>query len=321
MDDETKNGSLAGRAVVYRGNGGHQVIQIAAVSIRPPERGEVRIAVEAAAVNPADLMMRRSSPGGATGDIIPGMDAAGVIESAGPGVTRLKAGDRVMAAVMPGRPDGGAQSSFIVVPEASVVTVPRGLSLVEASAVPMNGLTALLALETAALSHGQYLGVTGGAGFLASYLIPAARKRGLKIIADAKPADAALVESYGADIVVERGPDFASAIRRHIPEGVPALLDAAVIGESVFGAIADGGVYIPVRGWDGRPAGRGIGVTPIFVYKVLGRTDWLEYVRDMAVDGEIRPRITHEYPVEEIAEAQKALEAGGLRGRPVVRFR
>jgi len=54
----------------------------------------------------------------------------------------------------------------------------------------------------------------------------------LKVIADAKPADAELVRSYGADIVVERGPGFAEAIRRELSNGVDALLDAAALGKS-----------------------------------------------------------------------------------------
>src|SRR3984893_923382 len=113
----------------------------------------------------------------------------------------------------------------IVVPAASVVPIPEGVSLSQASILLMTGLTALKALEIAALKKGQILAVSGGAGLLARYSIAAAKRQGIKVSADANPADAELVRGYGADIVVERGPGFAKAIRRELPNGVDALLD------------------------------------------------------------------------------------------------
>lgn len=197
---------------------------------------------------------------------------------------------------------------------------PEGVSFAEASTLPMNGLTALRALELAALVKGQILAVSGGAGLLAHYAIAAAKWNGLKVIADAKPAEAELVRSYGADIVVERGPGFAEAIRRELPNGVDALLDTAVLAAKSFGAIRDGGIYIPVRGWGDKPSERGIEIKPVFVYEVFGRTEWLELLRDMVAAGQLKLRVAGEYAPEQTADAQRALEAGGLRGRPVILF-
>jgi NADPH:quinone reductase-like Zn-dependent oxidoreductase len=248
------------------------------------------------------------------------MDAAGIVESVGPGVSRLHAGEKVMAAVMPLRPEGGAQAQHIVVPAASVVPIPEGVSLAEASTLPMNGLTALNGLEIAALKTGQILAVSGGAGLLAQYAIAAAKRRGIKVIADAKPADAELVRGYGADIVVERGPGFVEAIRREVPNGADALLDTAILGEKSFSAIRDGGIYIPVRGWGDQPAERGIEIKPMRVSDVLERTEWLELLRDLVAAAKIKLRVVREYAPEQTADAQHALVAGGLRGRPVIRF-
>jgi NADPH:quinone reductase len=151
----------------------------------------------------------------------------------------------------------------------------------------MNGLTALNALELAALKKGQILAVSGGAGLLAYYAIAAAKQRGLKVIADAKAADAELVRGYGANIVVERGPGFAEAIRRELPNGA---------------------------------AERGIEIKPMSVSDVLERTEWLELLRDLVAAAKIKLRVAGEYAPEQAADAQRALEAGGLRGRPVIRF-
>jgi NADPH:quinone reductase len=191
MSDQSSNRPLTGKAVTYKSLGGYEVIEFVERTVRAPAAGEVRIEVKAAAVNPTDILLRdpgygNRDPGygNLTSNIVPGMDAAGFIESVGPGVSRLHAGEKVMAAVMPLRPEGGAQAQHIVVPAASVVPIPEGVSLAEASTLPMNGLTALNALELAALKKGQILAVTGGAGLLAQYAIAAAKRQGIKVIAE-----------------------------------------------------------------------------------------------------------------------------------------
>src|SRR3954467_12110398 len=182
------------RAVAITAPGGPEVLDVIDRDVRPAGRGEVRIAVRAAAVNPTDTGRR---PRGAGPDLarpwVPGMDAAGVIESVGDGVHRFAPGDEVMAAVTPRRPEGGAQAELIVVPAASVVRAPEGASLAQAATLPRKGLTALLALELLAVPEGATLAVTGGAGLLASYAIPLAKDRGLRVLADARPEDEALV--------------------------------------------------------------------------------------------------------------------------------
>jgi NADPH:quinone reductase-like Zn-dependent oxidoreductase len=312
--------AISGKAVTYTGAGGYEVIKVVDRPVRPPEADEVRIQVKAAGVNPTDTLLRSAGGGDGTSLVIPGMDASGTIESIGAGVDRFTVGQEVMAALTPRRPDGGAQAEYIVVPAASVVPVPGGTSLHEAATLPMNGLTALGALQHAGLKPGQTFAVSGGAGLLAHYAIAAAKRQELKVIADAKPEEIDLVKGYGADVVVERGEGFVDAIRREVPEGVDALLDTALLGEKAFGAIRDGGTYIPVRGWKDKPSERGIEIKPIFVNTVLDRTDWLDELSDMVVAGEITLKVTGEYPPERTADAQRAIEAGGLRGRPVIVF-
>jgi len=314
------NRSLTSKAVTYKTLGGYEVIEFVERTVRAPAAGEVRIEVKAAAVNPADILFRDPGWPNMTSNIVPGLDAAGVIESVGPGVSRLHPGQKVIAAVNPVRPEGGAQAQHIVVPAASVVPIPEGVSLAQASILLMTGLTALNAREIAGLKKGQILAVSGGAGLLAQYAIAAAKRQGIKVIADAKPADAELVRGYGADIVVERGPGFAEAIRRELPNGVDALLDSASLGEEPFGAIRDGGIYIPVRGWGDKPAERGIKIKPVSVSGVLERTEWLELLRNMVAAGEIKLRVVEEYAPTKAADAQRALVAGSPRGRPVILF-
>ncbi|RYE86695.1 MAG: NADP-dependent oxidoreductase [Myxococcales bacterium] len=309
------------RAVTITKAGGPEVLTVTEREVRAAGPGEVRIAVRAAAVNPTDILMREMTAYAKDTPGIPGMDAAGVIESVGPGVTRLAVGDQVMAVATPRRPEGGAQIELLVVPEASVVPIPTGASLGQASTLPMNGLTAQLALDLLKLVPGQTLAVSGGAGLLAHYMIVLAKERGLRVVADAKPSEADLVRGYGADVVVARGERFATEVRAETGgAGADALSDTAVLGRDGFSSIRDGGAYVPVRGWSEGPADRGIRILPVMVSEALERTDWLDELRDLASSGKITLRVAAEYPPERAADAQRAMSAGGLRGRAVIVF-
>jgi len=288
------------------------VLRVIERPVRDPDPGEVRLAVRAAAVNPTDIVLRERGAEDLEPPWVPGMDAAGVVESVGSGVGRLAVGDAVMAAVAPRRPEGGAQAELVVVPAASVVPVPQGATLEQAATLPMNGLTALLGLEQLDLREGQTLAVSGGAGLLASYAIPLAKLRGLRVLADAKPEDEALVRSFGADIVVARGAG--------VPESVDGFFDTAVLGRSAFPAIRDGGALAVVRGWNDGDSERGIRIEPVLVRTVLERTDWLEHLRELASQGTLQLRVAATYPPEGAADAQRLMEAGGLRGRAVIVF-
>src|SRR4051812_50163254 len=115
------------RAVIIENPGDLGVLQLGSRDVRAAGPDEVRIAVKAAAVNPTDLLMRENGAGpNVPKPWTPGMDAAGTIESVGAGVTRLKAGDAVMAVTTPPRPEGGAQAELILRPPPSVRAVPPG---------------------------------------------------------------------------------------------------------------------------------------------------------------------------------------------------
>lgn len=309
------------RAVGIPQAGGPDVLTVVDRPVREPGPGEVRIAVAAAAVNPTDLLLCSRGGGDVPGPWTPGMDAAGVIESVGAGVSELQVGDEVMAAVLPRRPEGGAQAELIVVPAASAVPIPEGTTIAQAATLPMNGLTARYGLERLALASGETLAVSGGAGLLASYVIALAKQRGLRVIADAAPDDEELVRGYGADEVVPRSDDFAAAVRRIEPDGVAAVFDTAVLRDGALGAIRDGGAIAAIREWEDAALDRGIVLHQVWVREVLQRTDWLHELRELAAaGGPITLRVTGEYPPSEAAEAHRRMDAGGVRGRLLIVF-
>ena len=202
--------------------------------------GEVRIRVRAT-VNPTDTGLRSGARAAQLKEIpppyVPGMDAAGVLDQIGEGVsTALQPGEHVMAIVVPNG-SHGAYSELLVVPVESVARVPAGSSDAEASTLPMNGLTARMALDQLDLQPGQTLAVTGAPGAVGGYAIELAKAEGLRVVADAAPADEQLVRDLGADIVVARGDDFADRVRDAVPEGVDGVVDAALLDQLVVPAV------------------------------------------------------------------------------------
>jgi NADPH:quinone reductase-like Zn-dependent oxidoreductase len=295
------------RAVGIPEPGGPEVLRVIERDVREPGEGEVRIAVRAAAVNPSDTSTRERGVANVPPPWIAGWDASGVVESVGPGVSGPSPGDEVMAVVLPRRAEGGAQIELLVVPAASVVPIPDGATLEQASTLPMNGLTALEGLRLLDLDAGATLAVTGGAGHLASFVIPLAKRRGLRVVADAKPEDEELVRSFGADEVVPRG---------EVPHGVDAVYDTALLYRAVLPSIREGGGLAVVRGWDGDPVEQGVRVHAVWVGDVVERTDWLHEIREAGLPL----RVAATYPPERAADAHRQMDAGGIRGRAVIVF-
>lgn len=284
------------------------------------DRGEILIRVHAAAVNPTDTVRRaRKYVKPDDAPQVVGMDVAGVVEAMHPEViTELSVGDRVMAFVVP-KGSRGAYAQRVAVPAASVVRMPADATYAQASTLPMNGLTAQMALDTLDLPAGGTLAVTGAAGTLGGYVIQLAKQAGLVVIADSSDADFDLVEGFGADIIRLRGAGFAKAVREKFPDGVDALVDGSVQLAEVMGAVKDGGTVITIRGDDG-VQDRGVRFVPIWVTHYDRRQDKLEALRRSAQDGVLTMRVAQVVPMDQAVEAHRRMEAGGVRGRIVLDF-
>jgi len=305
------------RAVVIRTAGGPGVLGVADLPVPEPGPGEVRLAVRAAAVNPADLELRaRAEPRPAPW--VPGMDAAGTVDAVGEGVERLVPGEHVMAVVNPFGPHGGAQAERVVVPAASVVRAPAGVGLAQAATLPMNGLTAMTCLDLLGPAHGRTLLVTGGAGHLASFVVPLSKDAGWRVVADARPQDEPAVRALGADEGVPRGDALGAAVRGVLPDGADAAVDTAALQRRVVPALRDGAVLVDVKGWEPGPLERGIRVERAFVYTAFGRTDWLEELARKVASGRLRLPVPREVAPPDVGAVHERVGAGGQRGRTVV---
>ena len=125
----------------------------------------------------------------------------------------------------------GERRCYVVAPASSLVPIPGNMSYAEAATVPMNGLTALAALDLLDLKPGSRLLVTGGACAPGGYAISLARHQGHFVIADGREGDRELLLQLGAGMVVPRGEAMAAAVREAAPGGVDGLVDAARLGE------------------------------------------------------------------------------------------
>jgi NADPH:quinone reductase-like Zn-dependent oxidoreductase len=309
--------------------GGPEVLRVVEVPTPHAGRGEVRIRVRAAAVNPADTLIRAGlTPVRLRGKapLIPGLDVAGTIDEVGPGTSGdLALGDAVMAMINPTRPAAGGYAEWVVLPETWVTRVPAGSSFAEAASLPMNGLTALHALDQLQLPPGGTLAVTGAAGAVGGYALQLAKADGHRVLADAAPHDAELVAALGADVTVTRGPDVAERFRAHASDGVDAAVDAALIGTDLVPAIRDGGALALLRGSPtpaelARAARRNIALVTAFVHDYDGRRDKLDLLRQLAERGALALRVADQFPPEQASRAHQLLEAGGVRGRLVIKF-
>ena len=158
------------RAVGFTEFGGPEVLQIISRPVPEPGPGQVRVRVAAAAVNPTDLAFRsgahRSMPAGVEPPYTRDGPGRGG-RRRGPGRGGWVPGERVMAAVSPWVPGGGAQAEFVLVDSDALTRIPEAINLQAAAALPMNALTVRAALDQLALQPGQSLAITGAAGALA----------------------------------------------------------------------------------------------------------------------------------------------------------
>lgn len=318
------------KAVGFDAPGTPDVLREIELPIPEAGPGEVRIRVHGAAVNPADTLVRIGDVDlrGMPAPQVPGMDVAGVIDQLGPRAeTRFAIGDRVMAVVIPDRPHGGGYAEWVVVPIDRVVLAPRNVGLFEAATVPMNGLTALRGVHVLEVGAGVTVAVTGSTGAFGSYFVQLSKAAGAQVVADAGDPDDAYVRRLGAALIVRRGPDYVTELRRQVPEGVDVLADAALLGAAALDAVADGGIYSSLRAIGERgtrplpqPAPRGIRYRQFAFFQDPDIAGSLRRLTQAVETGQLAPSLGEIIRPSEISRAHAALEAGGVRGRFVADF-
>jgi NADPH:quinone reductase-like Zn-dependent oxidoreductase len=298
------------RTAVVRIPGGPHAIEIIDVPVVEPGPGEVRIRVAAAAVNPVDLgvaagrfhAMGLINQPERTGL---GWDFAGTVDATGAGAD-LVVGTRVAGLVSGFDRDFGTYAEQLVVPASDLAVVPEGLDLVTASTVPLNGLAAaqIVDLLGDAPADGNRLLVTGAAGAVGGYVAQLAQDRGWQVTGLARAEDEAFVRSLGADFTT------------HAERGWDAVADGAVLQEQGLALVRDGGAFVGVSPSAVPATERGITVAVVVAHADGPR---LADLLARAASGELPARVHAVVPMDEVADAHRAVAKGGVRGRYVLK--
>jgi NADPH:quinone reductase-like Zn-dependent oxidoreductase len=312
------------QAIIVRTPGGPEVLELADVPPPVPGPGQVRIRVAAAAVNPVDAATRSGAL--ADAGLMPalgsrpatgiGWDVAGTVDAVGPGVTMFAAGDEVIG--LRDRLDVplGTYAEAIVLDAGAVAPAPRSVPASEGSTIPLNGLTALQALDLLDLPPGGTLLVTGAAGAVGGYAVELAAHRGLRVVATASASDESLVRGSGAEMFVPRGEHLGDAVRSLVPGGVDGALDAALLSVAALDAVRNGGTFAAVNGGPATP----VPLRGTTVHNVWIRADatQLAHLATLVDEHHLTPRVADTLPLHEAQKAHTRLEGGPLRGRLVL---
>jgi len=298
--------------------------------------GRIRIRVAAAGVNRADLLQRRGlypPPPGAS-EIL-GLECAGEVVEVGPGVTRWRPGDRVMALLA-----GGGYAEQVVVAEGCALPVPESFSFEEGAALPEVFLTVFLnVFQIGRLPDGGTLLVHGGGSGIGTAAIRLARASGARVMVTAgSPEKCARCRELGAELAVNyREQSFREEVERATGgEGVDVVLDsigAPYLADNLA-SLRLGGRLVLIGLMGGARAELSLGLLLARRLSVIGSTlrarpeaEKEELVRafeerfgaDLAA-GRLRPVLDRVLPVSQAVLAHRVLQESRHFGKVVLRF-
>ncbi|WP_285294741.1 NAD(P)H-quinone oxidoreductase [Aureimonas altamirensis] len=312
-------------AVVLDGFGGPEVLKAAKVARPRPGPGEILIEVQAAGVNRPDVLQRKGAyppPSGAPA--WPGLEVAGTVAELGEGVDRFAVGEPVMA-LLP----GGGYAEYAVAPAGSVLPVPAGVSMVEAAAMPETFFTVWHnVIERGGLMAGETLLVHGGSSGIGTTAIQLARARNARVVATAGSAEkCARLVDLGADRAVDyHTEDFVEVVREATGgRGADVILDMVggdYLARNLKAAAADARI-VQIAFLRGQKAELDIGLLMARRITVTGSTlrardagfkaaiaQAIEtHVWPLVEEGRVRPVIDRTFPLEQAAEAHRAIDA------------
>lgn len=304
------------KAIQIHQYGGPGVLQFEEAPLPAFGTGELLIRIRAASVNPLDWKIRAGylkdfMP--VTFPHIPGWDFAGVVEAAGPGTSRFRAGDAVF-----GRradPLHGTYAEYTVVNESFVVAKPPSLDPPQAAAIPVAALTAWQALDAAELVAGQTILVQGAAGGVGSFAVQLAKLRGAHVLGTASARNHSLLRQLGVDQPI----DYQNTRVQDSVRAVDVVLDT-VGGETQqqsFQLLRRGGRLLSIVA---PPSEELAAKYSVRVQFVGGRPDvaQLQRIADLVLAGQLQPIVQTVLPLTDARAAHELSQAGHVRGKLVL---
>jgi len=318
-------------AIDIRQPGGPEELIAASHPMPQPQAGELLVRVAAAGVNRPDVFQRKGSyPPPAGASPIPGLEFAGEVVAVGEGVARYQIGDQVCALVA-----GGAYAEYCVVHERNALPVPKGLSLLEAAALPETFFTVWANLfQRGHLAAGETVlihGGTSGIGTVATMLAKAFGARVIVTVGSAEKCEAAL--ALGADAAINyREQDFVAETKR-LTNGLGAdVIVDLVAGDYVarnYAAAAMDGRIVQIGVQDGIAHEVNFGLMLVKRLTHTGSTlrsrsveqkaviagELEEKVWPLLAAGKIKPQIFRSFPLKDAAAAHALMESSAHVGK------
>ncbi len=322
------------RAVIAKGAGGPDVLAIVERELNAPGAGEMIVCVHAAGINRPDVMQRQGNyppPPGAS-DVL-GLELAGVVETVGPGVTRFKTGDRVMALV-----HSGAYAERAIIQEGAALPIPEGMSFVEAGAFPETYFTVWSnVFERAGLKRGETLLIHGGTSGIGTTALKLAKAFGAKVIVTAGSAEKCQAcLDLGADAAIDYRRDDFVAVSKELTDGKGPDVILDMVGGSYIQrnleAIAADGRIAQIAFQQGPKAE--LDLLPLLMKRVTLTGSTLRArpiemkarlaaalqanVLPLLSKEEARPLIDSTFAFDKVAEAHARMDGGSHTGKIVL---
>ena len=311
-------------------HGGPEEMKFEQVDLPPPGPGQARLRQTAIGLNFIDVYTRTGLYPGPTPAVL-GVEAAGVVEALGEGVSGVKVGDRVVYNGVP-----GAYASHRNAPAERLVRIPDTVSDEDAAAVFLKGLTVwMLTFEIRRIQPGETILVWAAAGGVGSILVPWANAQGARVIGVVStPAKAELAKAYGCDETILSSEDVAARVKEMTNgKGVPVVYDSVgkTSAEASLKSLQPRGWFITYGNASGPadpipPArlnqGGSLIMTRPGLFHFTKTREELERgsaalwgaMRSGAVKADVRQR----FALKDAADAHRALEGRGTIGATVL---
>jgi NADPH:quinone reductase-like Zn-dependent oxidoreductase len=279
---------------------------------------EVLVDVHCASVNAADWKARSGAYGGTVDfPYILGRDFSGVVSAVGANVNDLQIGDAVFGVCDVGQE--GAYAEKIAMKASIIAKKPEFLSHVEAAALALTGLTALVTVEeTLKLQSGETILIQGGAGGVAGFAVQLAKYLGAHVITTASAANHDYLKGLGADRII----DYNTEDFTEVVSGCDAVFDTVGgdVAQKSFAVLKPGGRAAFIASGQTAPESPRDDVTSLRPAVGRGRS-FLERIVDLVEKKAVQIPEIKTWPLSDAAQAHAVSEARHLRGKLVFQVR
>lgn len=304
------------KAVIINQYGDESVLNYTGVNRPEPKEDEVLIKVHAAGVNPIDWKIRDGlgEMFGLKLPVVLGCEIAGTIEEAGAGVQNFKPGDAVYAFL--GSATGG-YAEYAIAKAVDIALKPESLDFENAAAIAVGALTAWRAMfETANLTSGQRILITGASGGVGTMAVQLAKAKGAFVIGTASSRNEEFVKSLGADEFIDyTKQDFADVVK-----DVDVVFDT--VGgdtlERAFQTVKNGGFLVTTVQPPSEDKAKQYGIKAVMV-SVQPSGERLKQINQLIDAGELKTHVETVLPLSQVKRAHELSKTGRTRGKIVLR--